>query len=308
MHTRSISTYHPFMLATQFSHYMTAPETADLIAAYRFSDRDFDAWVQQRDTAANRTFKCAPKDLKGLVGSCWCNASVPSGDICNAIMSMSQLPNLHSQPETIGRLLRRQGAVGSSSKRRMHASSRSSLGQEEILLPPKTFPFPWRDFPGDGNLEPNFLELLCPSEFENWPCVSLTQCSREPEPVEKPSAPPDAFPAPPTPSPPAPSPPSPPSADPYKCKRDKGKFFTTCSSFNIKDGEAKVSALRDLVEMGCGIMKSCKTTTFSSAGSPGIGFLPIIAKFKVRHDWHILLRFKHYRTLTSPYMSPPIYL
>jgi len=247
----------------QFSNYMTASDTADLIAAYRFSDRDFDAWVQKRDTAANRTFNCAPEDLNGLVGSCWCNASVPSGDICNAILSMSQLPVLHSQPETIGRLLRRQG---SNSKIR-------SLSQEEKLLPPEPFRFPWRDFPQE--LEADFLDDVCPSIATKLPCLSFRQCAKtKSDPATDPSAPPN---------PPYPPLRAPPSPSPYVCKRDKrpGPWYA-CSAFSIKDGAAKIEALRDMLESGCETAGSCKTTTFSSMNSPGVGFLPLFAKFKLK--------------------------
>ena len=249
---------------------MTLPGTAELIAAHRSSDHDFDSWIASRDAAAGRTFSCSKRRQSGVIGSCWCNSSVPSGDICNAKAAMQTLPSLHSEPKTIGRFMRQQS----------HSLLGGVVGG---LVSPKPFTFPWLQEFLDDIAQLDFLEDLlkrdCPLLELIRPCLTLRTCGLVPPPPDPtipnvPSSSTDPY--------PPPSPPPPPNPPrPYKCKRD-APGWGSCRQFSLANSREKGSALKYLLKQGCALPKSCTTTTFNNNLYPTTASLPLNGKFKVR--------------------------
>ena len=219
----------------QFAYYMSLPGTADLIARHRYSDSHFDAWVAARDAAANRTLNCTLDQLTTEYASgCWCNNSIPSGDICLARVALDTLSNLHSSPATIGRFLRRQGLsrTNISSASRAFGSTVSGAG-----VTPTSFRFPWKGGMPAGVPEDKFPEDLCPTLYL-WPCFTLKQCAASQDPDAPPA--PGSSTAPSLPSAPPPAPPSP----PYKCKKDMPDKWGDCKIFSLKDSMSTGSAVK----------------------------------------------------------------
>lgn len=244
---------------------MSLPGTADLVAAYRFSDHDFDAWIASRDTATKRDFNCSSEELGGAHGSCWCKTSVPAGDICIARAALDLLPSLHSQPAAIGDFMRRQGAYGG-----IRSSTRSLKAQDPS---PRPFRYPLRDDGSDDSEEFHSFKEECPEVL----CLIFKSCAERPDDDpddDNPDAPPEAPEAPSTP---------PPSRKPYKCDRDKPpvSWGKTCKDFNISNPRGRGSAFKYMLKQGCVLPKSCTTTSMNNWFGSNGGLIPLNAKFKV---------------------------
>ena len=86
---------------------------------------------------------------------------------------MDQLADMHSEPNSVGRKLRRQAAaVGGRGRLRDNDG-----GGLPAVPPPHNFQFPWRDdFPGveDSDSDSDMdIDERCPEESLFWTCKSV---------------------------------------------------------------------------------------------------------------------------------------